>query len=73
MHSLQPQTRKRVREPTNDKFASIKGIAEAKEALGKAPKRKRRARSEDRAQQLEEVREMIIHGLDMLHRLEEMD
>ena len=32
MCSLEPRTRKRVREPANDRFAGIKEIAEAEEA-----------------------------------------
>lgn len=73
IRALQPQTRKRVREPASDKFASMKDIAIAEEASRKPPKRRRRAKSEDVTQQVEEVQKMIIYGLDRLHALEEMD
>jgi len=70
MRSLEPRARKRVRESANNKFAGIKEIAKAEEASRKALNRRRRAKSEDRSQQLKEVQDMIIHELDRLHRLE---
>jgi len=71
--AIKPHTRKRVRIPANDKFATIKDIAEAEEASKKPPKRRRGARTKDLAPVVEKAQEMIIHGLDRIHQIEEMD
>jgi hypothetical protein len=39
-----PRTRKKVKEPANDKFVSMEDIAEAQEASIRPPKRRRGAR-----------------------------
>ena len=70
---VKPYIRKRVRILANDKFATIKDIAEAEEASRKPPKRRRGARTEDLAPVVEKAQEMIIHGLDRIYQIKEMD
>ena len=71
--AVKPYIRKRVRIPANDKFTTIKDIAEAEEASRKPPKRKRGARTEDLAPVVEKAQEIIIHGLNRIHQIEEID
>jgi len=71
--ALKPYTRKRVREPPNDKFARIKDIIKAQEASMKPPKRRRITRRMELEPMVEEAQEMIIHGLNRLRRAQEME
>ena len=73
LRAAQPYTRKRVREPPNNKFARMKDIIEAEEASRKPLKRARKARTVDPAPIIEEAQETIVHALDRIHEIEEMD
>ena len=72
-YAVKPYIRKRVRIPANNKFATIKDIANAEEASRRPPKRRKRARSKDLALVIEQAQEMIIHGLDRIYQIEEME
>lgn len=70
--AVQPHTKKRVRQPANDRFARIEDIIAAEEASHLPPKRRRGAPRQDREPAVEEAQEVIIHGLDRLRQAEEM-
>lgn len=70
--SVQPYTKKRVREPPNDKIANIEDIIAAEETSHQPPKRRRRAPQQDPAPVVAQAQEMIIHGLDRIHEAEEI-
>jgi len=70
--AVEPYTKRKVKEPSNDKFARIQDIIEAEEAAHKTPKRRRVAPRADPAPLVEEAQEMIVHGLDRLREAEEM-
>lgn len=67
--AIQPHTRKTVREPANDRFARIEDIVAAEEASHRQNKHRRVPLEPV----VEEVQEMIIHGLDRLRRAQEME
>ena len=70
--AVKPYTKRKVKEPLNDKFTRIQDIIEAEEAAHKTPKRRRVALRADPAPLVEEAQEMIVHGLDRLREAEEM-
>jgi len=72
LRAVEPHTRKRVHEAGNDKFTRIVDIIEAEEAAHKTPKRRRVVRRTDPGPVVEEVHDMIVHGLDRLHGIEEV-
>jgi hypothetical protein len=51
----------------------MKDIIEAEEASRKPPKRAKKARNVDPAPIIKEAQETIIHALDRIHEVEEMD
>lgn len=67
-----PYTKKRVREPANDKFASMEAIAEANEASMKPPTGRKRKKTVDPPPSLEDRAEEVIHVLHRFHEAEEM-
>jgi hypothetical protein len=73
MRALKPVTRKRVPKPPKGQFASINDIAEAAQAARQPPKRRRGPAKANPAPDIEAAQEMIIHGLDRLHQIEEMN
>jgi len=62
-----------VRKLLNDKFARIKDIIKAQEALMKPPKRRRIARRIELELMVEEAQEIIIYNLNRLRRAQEME
>ena len=66
-----PRMRKKVKEPANDKFASMEDIAEAQEAFTRPPKRRRGARIQNPAPEVEEVTKEVIHVLQRYHEVQE--
>jgi len=70
--AVKPHTRKRVREPADDRFARIKDIIQAEEASQQPPKRRRGATQEEPTPAVQQAQEEIIHGLDRLRQAQEM-
>jgi len=68
----EPRTRKKVKDPFNDKFTRIRDIIKAKEALRRPLKRRRVARVEDPTPAIEQARQEIIHNMQRLRKAEEM-
>ena len=70
--AARPYTKKRVREPPNDKFARIEDIAQAEETSREPPTRRRRVPQQEVTPAIEQAQEEIIHGLDRLRGAQEM-
>ena len=66
----EPQSRKKVKENANDKFARIEDIIQAKEDSMKSPKKKKR-RTQQNSHAVEEAKEIIVRGLETIRRAEE--
>jgi hypothetical protein len=64
--------KRKVKENTNDKFAKLYNIVEAKEASYNSPKRRRGVRRPDPASVVEQAEEMITQGLQRIRQAEEM-
>ncbi|KAK4170844.1 hypothetical protein QBC36DRAFT_112214 [Triangularia setosa] len=70
--AVEPHRKRKVCEPANDRFPRIEEIVAAEEASHKPPKRRRVTPPCDLTPVVEEVQEMVIHGLDRLPQIEEM-
>jgi len=70
--AVQPHTRKRVRDPPNDRFSRTDDIIKAEEASHEPPKRRRGARRQDPEPVVEAARDVIIHGLERVYQAQEM-
>jgi 4-hydroxybenzoate polyprenyltransferase len=73
VEAQKPYTKKTVKEPPPGKFARLADIMAAKEASKNPPKRRRTAKPVCHVEEVEEVRDTIIHGLDQMRRIEEME
>jgi len=71
--ATRPHTKRKVREPPNDKFARIEDSVAAEEASRKASKRRRVAGKPAEEPVAEEVQEMINVNLSNIRRLLDMD
>ncbi|KAK4176042.1 hypothetical protein QBC36DRAFT_290914 [Triangularia setosa] len=70
MEAYEAQSRKKVKENANDKFARIEDIIEAKEHSMKSPKKKKR-RTQQNSDAVKEAEEIIVCGLETIRRAEE--
>ena len=70
--ATRPYTKKRVREPPNDKFTKIKDIAQAEEASREPPTHRRRVPQQEVTPAIEQAQEEIIHRLNRLRGAQEM-